>query len=518
MKKILIIDTDIDLINNLGTQLSQAGYMVEAQTTAQAGLASAADASLIIAAVELPDQNGFILCANLKRNPQTAYIPIFLTSSSDNQAAFEQHSMLANHADGYFLKPIAIDIMMQEIQSIFEEIDQYQQQQAQNYAMPSAPAPQSAPQPPSNPFSAPAPAPQQSAQPQNDPQVADDKVKSLSLNNMSLFKDIDDAELEVSVDTPDFDLSKPENPLPPSAPQLPPTSGLPHSPSAPAVSGGIPAAKPAAGIPPMGLPNSGLGGAKPAPISSHVGGGNKLPTAPSSRLPIPSSSGTPSVPSAAPRVPTMNSPSSGIQATLNAPSGDMPSASSGISASISSSYPGININNGELVDALQKEITSLKVEFEKISNKNKNLNAQLQELNQLQQDMAALKVENETLTSKNKNLTAQLENLAQMEQDMASLKVECDNLNNMNKNLTMQLQGYAQQQQEFAQMQMDYEAQIQGLSQQTQGMATIQADFDKLSQEHQSLKSEFDNLSAKNQTLVSQINHFAQDMLNLTKG
>ena len=90
MKKILIIDTDIELINELAAYLNEAGYYVEAQTTAQDGLAAAHDASLIIAEVDLPEQPGFgfILCTTLKSDPATAYLPVLLMGTEESSAAF----------------------------------------------------------------------------------------------------------------------------------------------------------------------------------------------------------------------------------------------------------------------------------------------------------------------------------------------------------------------------------------------------------------------------------------------
>ena len=88
-KKVLIIDSDVSLLNSLSEDIIQAGFDVAVARNAHDGLNIAHEASLIIVAVELPDQNGFVVCSSLKHNPQTTNIPVFITSSAETTAAFE---------------------------------------------------------------------------------------------------------------------------------------------------------------------------------------------------------------------------------------------------------------------------------------------------------------------------------------------------------------------------------------------------------------------------------------------
>lgn len=119
MKKILIIDADIDFVNALGAELENAGYAVMKATRAADGLPMAPNADLAIVCVELPDQNGFVVCSQLKKTDSpTADLPVFLTSATQD-GSFDRHITLANHADGYFYKPIDIDVMLQEIAAFF---------------------------------------------------------------------------------------------------------------------------------------------------------------------------------------------------------------------------------------------------------------------------------------------------------------------------------------------------------------------------------------------------------------
>lgn len=130
MAKILIIDSDVEFLNKMSAELKAANYEVTIAENAAEGLAMAANAALIILAVELPDQNGFVVCSQLKRDAVTSETPVFITSSADGTEAFEQHLNLANHADGYFLKPVDTNAMLQEMEAILEDVRLMQAERA----------------------------------------------------------------------------------------------------------------------------------------------------------------------------------------------------------------------------------------------------------------------------------------------------------------------------------------------------------------------------------------------------
>ena len=308
MKQILIIDTDIDLINSLAEQLNAAGYDVIAQQDAQSGIALATEADLIILAVELPDQNGFGVCSVLKRDPVTAHIPIFITSSETTTTAFEKHLNLATHADGYFLKPINVPALIQQANAIFAQIDAMAvaaaeaQDQMQEAAEVAASLPQQV---------------HDDAMPSS---PGEPDVKALALDDMSLFEDFtadsfDDAFDDVS-DLPDADIAAalddpadvgdvkfvpdavPDAPVAapapapaaPAAPAVPPIPARVSTPAAPAVPGklpprpaGLPPTPPPPRVPPIGA-HTAPGGAKPPLPGQKMGIG--LPKPPQIPLPV----------------------------------------------------------------------------------------------------------------------------------------------------------------------------------------------------------------------------------------
>ncbi|MBQ4358638.1 MAG: response regulator, partial [Proteobacteria bacterium] len=123
MKKILIIDSDENLLNSLAQDMIAAGYEPIAVPTAQEGISHASEASLIIIAVELSDQNGFVTCGTIKRNPETAHIPVIITSSAASTAEFERHYNLPVHAERYYFKPLDIPALLQDIQMLIDGQD-----------------------------------------------------------------------------------------------------------------------------------------------------------------------------------------------------------------------------------------------------------------------------------------------------------------------------------------------------------------------------------------------------------
>ena len=270
MRKILIIDADMDFLNSLSSDLRAAGYEVETSSFAAAGLEKAPGVSLVIVSVELPDQNGFVVCSHLKGNPATASIPVFITSSADSTAAFERHLNLANHADGYFLKPLDVAAMLQEMAAIFAEIDA-------GYAMGAE-------------ASEPGYAGTEMidvSDPAEEVAASDDSevIKALSADDMNLFGDIDANELS-GAEVLGF--NEPAAPAPVSAapvssvsaaPKLPPRAGSPAATGLPSI--GASPAKPVAEKPAgqatiTGMPASKSGQglpripAKPANFSTTI--------------------------------------------------------------------------------------------------------------------------------------------------------------------------------------------------------------------------------------------------------
>ena len=334
MRKILIIDADMDFLNSLSSDLRAAGYEVETSSFAAAGLEKAPGVSLVIVSVELPDQNGFVVCSHLKGNPATASIPVFITSSADSTAAFERHLNLANHADGYFLKPLDVAAMLQEMAAIFAEIDA-------GYAM-GAEA--------SEPGYAGAEMIDVS-DPAEEVAASDDSevIKALSVDDMNLFGDIDANELS-GAEVLGFN-----EPAAPVSAAPAPVSAAPAPVSAAPVSSvsAAPKLPPRAGSPAAtGLPSIGASPAKP--VAEKPAGQATITGMPASK----SGQGLPRIPAKPANFSTT------ISNSRIPVSGDFKRPSASISSVSQTAIPAADLSRlNDEITVLNNEITVLKSEI-----------------------------------------------------------------------------------------------------------------------------------------------------------
>ena len=344
MRKILIIDADMDFLNSLSSDLRAAGYEVETSSFAAAGLEKAPGVSLVIVSVELPDQNGFVVCSHLKGNPATASIPVFITSSADSTAAFERHLNLANHADGYFLKPLDVAAMLQEMAAIFAEIDA-------GYAM-GAEA--------SEPGYAGAEMIDVS-DPAEEVAASDDSevIKALSVDDMNLFGDIDANELS-GAEVLGFNESAAPAPVSAAPVSAAPVSAAPVS-AAPAPVSAAPVSSvsaapklpPRAGSPAAtGLPSIGASPAKP--VAEKPAGQATMTGMPASK----SGQGLPRIPAKPANFSTT------ISNSRIPVSGDFKRPSASISSVSQTAIPAADLSRlNDEITVLNNEITVLKSEI-----------------------------------------------------------------------------------------------------------------------------------------------------------
>ena len=332
MRKILIIDADMDFLNSLSSDLRAAGYEVETSSFAAAGLEKAPGVSLVIVSVELPDQNGFVVCSHLKGNPATASIPVFITSSADSTAAFERHLNLANHADGYFLKPLDVAAMLQEMAAIFAEIDA-------GYAL-GAEA--------SEPGYAGAEMIDVS-DPAEEVAASDDSevIKALSVDDMNLFGDIDANELSGAEVLGFNEPAAPVSAAPVSAAPAPVSAAPVSSVSA------APKLPPRAGSPAAtGLPSIGASPAKP--VAEKPAGQATITGMPASK----SGQGLPRIPAKPANFSTT------ISNSRIPVSGDFKRPSASISSVSQTAIPAADLSRlNDEITVLNNEITVLKSEI-----------------------------------------------------------------------------------------------------------------------------------------------------------
>jgi DNA-binding response OmpR family regulator len=120
LKQILVVEDDTLLNKTLCFNLSLAGYGADEALSAGAarGLFEKREYDLIVLDVNLPDDNGFNLCRDIKARYENAAV-IFLTANdmeSDMLKGFELG------ADDYITKPFPISVLQKKISALFTRI------------------------------------------------------------------------------------------------------------------------------------------------------------------------------------------------------------------------------------------------------------------------------------------------------------------------------------------------------------------------------------------------------------
>lgn len=116
MKKILIIEDEINICDFIKMELEYEGYNVNVHNDGRTGLLEALENEydLIILDVMLPSMNGFEVCRRLKKNIST---PIIILSAKDT--VMDKVNGLNIGADDYLAKPFAIEELLARIQVVF---------------------------------------------------------------------------------------------------------------------------------------------------------------------------------------------------------------------------------------------------------------------------------------------------------------------------------------------------------------------------------------------------------------
>jgi signal transduction histidine kinase len=105
MSKILIIDDEPDILENLEAMLTRKGFHVSASSGGEEGLAlfHQEQPDLVLLDVMMPEIDGIEVCSKIKKNPDTNHIPILLLTAL-NQVEDKVRGLGAG-ADDFVVKP-----------------------------------------------------------------------------------------------------------------------------------------------------------------------------------------------------------------------------------------------------------------------------------------------------------------------------------------------------------------------------------------------------------------------------
>jgi two-component system, OmpR family, alkaline phosphatase synthesis response regulator PhoP len=111
MKKVLVVDDDVDFCEATELLLDSKGYKVLLAHDGKEGLekARAVKPDLVILDVMMPEMNGYDVCVVLKADPELKKTPVLLLTAVDQnlfKTTYTQAMGLMTEADDYIAKPV----------------------------------------------------------------------------------------------------------------------------------------------------------------------------------------------------------------------------------------------------------------------------------------------------------------------------------------------------------------------------------------------------------------------------
>jgi DNA-binding response OmpR family regulator len=115
-KKILVVEDDPDLVELLSFNLRACGFIVSTAADGVEGLKKARSIipDLILLDLMLPELDGFGVCEILRREPDTAAIPIIIVTAVSSE--FARLASLEAGANDYITKPFSPKQLVARVQ------------------------------------------------------------------------------------------------------------------------------------------------------------------------------------------------------------------------------------------------------------------------------------------------------------------------------------------------------------------------------------------------------------------
>ena len=122
-KYILVVDDDPDLVETVAMMLESKGCEVGMAYDGVEGEESikARRPELVILDIMMPRKDGYVLCSELKSNPETRDIPVILLTAVGEAVPSTRYSHadgMATEADEYIAKPIDTESLWEAVTNL----------------------------------------------------------------------------------------------------------------------------------------------------------------------------------------------------------------------------------------------------------------------------------------------------------------------------------------------------------------------------------------------------------------
>ena len=124
MKRILLVEDDLSLVNGLSFAVKKQGYLLDiAQTSSETDrLWENGKYDLVILDVSLPDGSGFDICRSIR---QTSKVPLMFLTAMDEETDIIMGLDIGG--DDYITKPFKLAIFMSRINALLRRSDNFNQ-------------------------------------------------------------------------------------------------------------------------------------------------------------------------------------------------------------------------------------------------------------------------------------------------------------------------------------------------------------------------------------------------------
>ena len=122
VSKILIVEDEQGIVQLLRARLEPEGFQVIAAYNGQAGLRAVTEArpDLVILDLTLPELDGFEFCRRIRRQPETARLPILVLSGRVEEV--DKVVMLELGADDYVTKPFNTKELVARVKTLLRRV------------------------------------------------------------------------------------------------------------------------------------------------------------------------------------------------------------------------------------------------------------------------------------------------------------------------------------------------------------------------------------------------------------